>query len=168
MSTGVDWCWLMMIDADCWLVLIYSFFRSFSFHNVSLSCFEALPEAQRSQGIESLTWVILLAELNLYPFQISDFDSMALLALITNFATRLYASVAILATRWCHLHHLKIGPPSGTTWIRSKCGHKVAPLALVLKLTIRWRHLQMLQIWPPGCVTCIVTLSWIALLALSV
>ena len=25
----------------------------------------------------------------------------------------------------------------------------------------------MLQIWPPGCVTCIVTLPWIVLLALS-
>ena len=35
-------------------------------------------------------------------------------------------------------------------------------------LAIRWRHSQILQICPPGCVTCIVTLPWIALLALSV
>ena len=29
---------------------------------------ETLPEAQRTQGIESLTWIILLTKLNLYPF----------------------------------------------------------------------------------------------------
>ena len=44
----------------------------------------------------------------------------------------------------------------------------MAPLALVANLTTRWRHLHCLQSWPPGCVTCIATLPWIALLALSV
>ena len=47
-------------------------------------------------------------------------------------------------------------------------GHQLTPLALVPKLAIMWRHLQVLQIWPPGCVTCIVTLPWIAPLASSV
>ena len=47
-------------------------------------------------------------------------------------------------------------------------GHQVAQLGLVQHLVIRWRHLHCLQSWPPGCVTCIATLPWIALLALSV
>ena len=42
------------------------------------------------------------------------------------------ASVAILATRWCHLHQLKIGPPSSAAPLAffSKFG-QVAPLALL-------------------------------------
>ena len=32
------------------------------------SLLKTLPEAQRTQGIESLTWIILLTKLNLYPF----------------------------------------------------------------------------------------------------
>ena len=39
---------------------------------------KTLPEAQRTQGIESLISIILLDELNLYPFQITQFlDSIA-------------------------------------------------------------------------------------------
>ena len=44
----------------------------------------------------------------------------------------------------------------------------MAQNALVQNLVIRWHHLHCLQIWPPGCVTCIATSPWIALLALSV
>ena len=39
---------------------------------------------------------------------------------------------------------------------------------LVQNLVIRWRHMHWFQSWPPGCVTCIATLPWNALLALSV
>ena len=53
------------------------------------------------------------------------------------------ASVAILATSWCHLHQLKIGPPCDTTCICSKFGPQVAPLPLVSNLAIRWRHLHL-------------------------
>ena len=49
----------------------------------------------------------------------------------------LLASVANLATSWCNLHQLKIGPPRETTCICSKFGHQVVPLALVPKLAIR-------------------------------
>ena len=65
------------------------------------------------------------------------------------------ASVENWATKWRHLYLFKIWSSGGATRIGSKVGR-------------RWRHLQMLQIWPPGCFTCIVTLHWIALLALSV
>ena len=34
---------------------------------------------------------------------------------------------------------------TGTTCIRSKFGHQVAPLAFVSKLAISWQHLQMLH-----------------------
>ena len=75
---------------------------------------KTLPEAQRTQGItiKSMTWIIFLTMSNLHQVV-------------------LLASVAILATRWCRLHQLKIGPPTGTTFIPSKFGHQVAPLQLV-------------------------------------
>ena len=93
---------------------------------------------------------------------------MMLFALITNLATRWRNTHQLqFWPRWCHLHKLKIGQTSGTTWILSKFGHQVTPHALVPKFAIRWQHLQILRIWPPGCVTCIVTLPWIALVALS-
>ena len=44
----------------------------------------------------------------------------------------------------------------------------MAQLGLVQIFVIRWCHFHCLQSWPPGCVTCIATLPWIALLALSV
>ena len=56
----------------------------------------------------------------------------------------------------------------GTTCIRCKFDHQITPLALVANLATRWRHLHCIQRWPPDCVTCIATLPWIALLALSV
>ena len=91
------------------------------------------------------------------------------------------ALVKILATRWRHLHWLQMWSPGGTTCISCKfyqlgeapcisckSGHQVAPLALVQNLVFRWRHFDCVQCWPPGCITCIATLPWIALLALSV
>ena len=85
--------------------------------------------------------------------------------------------VANLATRWRHLHWLRIWPPDGTTCIDSKVGHQVASLtlvntrwphlhsckfdhqmallALVAKLATRWRHLLELKNWPPDGATCI-------------
>ena len=53
----------------------------------------------------------------------------------------------------------------------SKFGHQMAPLALLTNLVTRWYHLHQFKIWPPDgttWVTCIATLPWIALLALSV
>ena len=59
----------------------------------------------------------------------------------------------ILVTKWCH----KQGGASCSDW---KLGHQVAQQNLV----IRWHHLHC---WPLGHVTCIATLPWIVLLALS-
>ena len=44
----------------------------------------------------------------------------------------------------------------------------MVPLAWLPILATRWRYLHYLQVWPPGGATCIATLHWIALLALSV
>ena len=49
----------------------------------------------------------------------------------------------------------------------TKCSLQVAQLTLDPNLVIRWRHLHLIQIWSPGGATCIATLPWIALLALS-
>ena len=76
--------------------------------------------------------------------------------------------VANLVTRWRHLHQLQIWPPHGATYFSCKFSHQMAPLALVANLATRWHHLHWFQSWPPGNVTCIATLPWIALLALSV
>ena len=46
--------------------------------------------------------------------------------------------------------------------------HFLISCKLVQNLVIRWRPLQCFQSWPPGRVTCIATLPWIAILALSV
>ena len=75
-----------------------------------------------------------------------------------------------LATTWHHLHYLHIWPPYSATCINYKFVHQMAPLAL---LQI-WPPdgatciLHFFQSWPTGRVTCIATLPWIALLALSV
>ena len=105
---------------------------------------------------------------HLYEFQIWPQDGATCICCNFDHQMAPLASVAILASMWCRLHRSKIRPPSGTTCIRSKFGHQVAPLAWDPKLAIRWRHLQILQIWPPGCITRIVTLPWIALVALLV
>ena len=44
----------------------------------------------------------------------------------------------------------------------------MAQLRLVQNLVIRLHHLHCLQSWLPGCIACIATLPWNALLALSV
>ena len=93
------------------------------------------------------------------------------------------ALVPNLATRWRNLHQSEIWPPDSATCIN---------------FTTRWHHLHQLQIccpgwvtciatfaldcllafnnmtkwhnlhWSPGCITCIATLPWIALLTLSI
>ena len=94
--------------------------------------------------------------------------------------------VANLDNIWKHLHWFQIWPPG---WLdeshalphclgSSYKDHQIAPLA---NLTTSCHHLHWLQILPPllalvrnmttrltGWVTCIATLPWIALLALSV
>ena len=49
-----------------------------------------------------------------------------------------------------------------------KFGQQMALLALVINFATKWRYLYWFQSWPPVCTTCIVTLPWIAILALSV
>ena len=57
---------------------------------------------------------------------------------------------------------------SGTTrlCISYKLSHQIVPLAMVPILTILASY--KLQVWPPGGAICIATLTWNALLALSV
>ena len=59
-------------------------------------------------------------------------------------------------------------PLFGATCINYKISHHVASFVLDTNLATRWLHLFKFQIWPPGWVTCIATLPWIVLLALSV
>ena len=83
-----------------------------------------------------------------------------------------------LATSWRYLHQLQFWPLGDVTCISWKLGHQVAPLAFIQHLVIRWRHLHWFQSWPSGgdtckfghqfASTCIGTLTWIALLAISV
>ena len=129
---------------------------------------ETLPEAQRTQGIDTLTWFISPAKKN------GTCIGSKFVQHVIQFAL-----VAYFATRWRHLHKFQIWPPDDTTcisskfshqitWINWKFGNQMAPLALVQNLATRWRILHWLQIWPPDGATCIAALPWIALLALSV
>ena len=51
--------------------------------------------------------------------------------------------VANLATRWGHLHWLRIWPPDGTTCIDSKVGHQVTSHALPHCLGLPYWHYQL-------------------------
>ena len=86
---------------------------------------KTLPEAQRTQKIDSVTWIKFS-------------NTMTPLALVTNFATR-----------WRHLHKLQIWQPDGATCISCKFGNHMATLALFPNLATRWHHLHWLQIWLP-------------------
>ena len=65
-----------------------------------------------------------------------------LLLLVPEFGPQMapLALVPNLATRWYHLHLLKIWPPDGATGISSKFVHQVAPLGCVTNLATRWHH----------------------------
>ena len=86
---------------------------------------ETLPEAQRTQGIDSISWVNLSARIVQDWFQ------------------------------WHYLNWLQIWSPDGATWISSKFGHQMAPLALVQNLVTRSRHLHSFPIWSSDGATCI-------------
>ena len=60
--------------------------------------------------------------------------------LSTSMSTTMYTTMS--ATRWHHLHQLKIWPPGSATYFSWKFGLQVAPLAL-------------LEIQLPGSTTCI-------------
>ena len=130
--------------------------------------FKTLPEAQRTQ--ELTLWLRINSSTTWQHIHSCKFGhQMAPLALVTK-----------LAARWLYLHWLHIWPPHCTTWtsykvdhkwhnlhlllpessswIGCKSGHQMALLALVKNLTTRLT----------GWVTCIATLPWIVLLALSV
>ena len=82
-----------------------------------------------------------------------EIDSMTWIKFSNNVTP--LALVAYLATRWRHLHKLKIWRPDGATCISCKFDHQMAPLALAENLATRWRHLHKLQILPPNDATWI-------------
>ena len=102
---------------------------------------KTLPEAQRTQGIASLTWIISPAK-NQHWFQFwSPGGAICISCKIVHQMAPL-ALVPNLATRWSHMHWLQIWPPDGTTCISYKLNHQVESLASVAKLSTRWRHLH--------------------------
>ena len=81
----------------------------FKFHTIQPFYEKTLPEAQRTQGIESLTWIIFLTISNLYPLR-------------DNSSFRLNC----LGPLYHHLNWLQIWPPDGATCIAYKFSHQVA------------------------------------------
>ena len=101
-----------------------SFVRCFAiFWNIV----KTLPEAQRTQGIDFISWV------NLSPRIVQDWF------------------------QWHFLNWLQIWSPDGATWISSKFGYQIAPLAFVTNLVTRWRHLHLFKIWSPDGATWIIS-----------
>ena len=78
---------------------------------------KTLPEAQRTQGIDSLTWVISPAKYNATCIGSKVGQHVMQLELVPS-----------LATRWCYLHYLQNCPPDGAICISCKFGHQMAPL----------------------------------------
>ena len=91
---------------------------------------QTLPEAQRTQGIDSLTWVISPAKYNATCIG-SKFGQLYVVPLVL---------VQNLTTRWCHQNWFQIWPTGGATCISSKFDHQMAQFALVAQLSTRWRH----------------------------
>ena len=91
---------------------------------------KTLSEAQRTQGIASVTWIIFLTEINL---------KVASLVLVPS-----------LAKMWCNLYYFQFWPLGGANCIGWEFGLQmtllvpilVALLALVTSLATRWRLLQ--------------------------
>ena len=153
---------------------------------------KTLPEAQRTQGIDSITWIILSAN--------SKLISVVLLELVISLATRWQHLITYWLIHWWYLHQIQTLSLGGiifinwtTTCIRSKFGHQIAAICisleyrfydlflavydqitnimicwkLVQNLVNGWRLLHWFQSWPLDWVTFIATLPWIAILALS-
>ena len=71
---------------------------------------QTLPEAQRTQGIDFVTWVISLTNY-IYYYSFKFGHEML--------------SLTYLATRWHHLRKLHCWPPDGTTRISHKVVHQM-------------------------------------------
>ena len=117
---------------------------------------ETLPEAQRTHGIDSLTWVTPPVKkqptttiFKKHWFQIwpivcgsTCISSDGATCISCKIGHHLHYLVANLATRWHHLHWFQIWPPDGATCISCKFGHQMAPLALLPKMATRLRCLH--------------------------
>ena len=117
--------------------------------NVPCGC-QTLPEAQRTQSIQSITWVNLSTRIVWNWFQWNFLNWLQIwtpdgaTSIDYKFGHPLapIALVPNLTTRCNHLHWLLIWPLDGATRISYKVGHQMAPLALVPNLTTRWRRLH--------------------------
>ena len=139
---------------------------------ISMRFEETLPEAQRTQRIESITWVNLSTIivwnwfqwnfLQIWPpdgatcngcqfchwwttctlIPIWPPDGANCISCKFAHQMALLSLVPYLTTRWHHLHWLQTCPPDSTTWISYKFGHQMSPLVLVPNLTTRWRQLH--------------------------
>ena len=82
---------------------------------------KTLPEAQRTQGIDSKTWVNLSARIVQNWFQCLYLNWWQVWPLVFDYKfdhlVALLASATNLVTRECHLHQLTVGSTSGTTYI---------------------------------------------------
>ena len=129
---------------------------------------KTLPEAQRTQGIESITWVNLSTRIVWNWFQWNFLNWLQIwppdgaTCIGCQFCHRMHhlhidskfdhqmapiALVPYLTTRWHHLHWLQTWPPDGTTWISYKFGHQMSPLVLVPNLTTRWLFTNLTTRW---------------------
>ena len=129
---------------------------------------ETLSEAQRTQGIESITWVNLSTRIVWNWFQWNFLNWLQIwppdgaTCIGCQFCHRMHhlhidskfdhqmapiALVPYLTTRWHHLHWLQTWPPDGTTWISYKFGHQMSPLVLVPNLTTRWLFTNLTTRW---------------------
>ena len=101
---------------------------------------KTLPEAQRTQGIDSLTWVISPAKYNATCIG-SKFGQFYVVPLVL---------VQNLTTRWCHQNWFQIWPTGGAICISSKFDHQMASLeslALPHCLGLPYWHHQLILSW---------------------
>ena len=108
---------------------------------------KTLPEAQRTQNIDSITWVNLSTIIVWNWFQWNFLQIWPPDGATCN------------GCQFCHWWTtctlIPIWPPDGANCISCKFAHQMALLSLVPYLTTRWHHLHWLQTWPPDVTTCI-------------
>ena len=123
---------------------------------------QTLPEAQRTQGIDSITWIMSPAKKNSNSV---DKKSQVKKSIGSNFSYQV-APLVLPHCLWLPYWHHQL--------VLSCYLHQPTSHQLCLQKVSQWvwkiktHHLHWFQSWPQGCVTCIATLPWSALSALSV
>ena len=127
---------LWVYNAEIFFVASFDHIKS-AVRRTKLNLKKTLPEAQRTQGIEFITWVNLSTRIIWNWFQWNFLNWLQILS---------RDGATCIGCQFGHwVHHLlwfQIWPPDGANCISSIFDHQMASLALVANMATRWHHLH--------------------------